>query len=339
MVDWPARRLDHPLAGLLDPRLTFLVRKAQQRVGIGDIEVAADQRHPEGRMQAVEEHGAGVDDAVAVGIAQQGDAIGARHPGAGALQEEPHRPAFDAAAALAGGGIGLGHQHVAVRQHMKPARMIQPVGEGRDAQGLAGHRRGAFGPAFGRRDLHGRDQRPVRWRQLGLGPHAGRFRKRRALAAADQGERRHDQQQHRSGGLVMAIGPVGKERRVGCQAPLVLQASVCSMLNPPARLPLPPAPAAAADARLSRQLWLRPSLLARPSRGGRSAHLDLLPEADASGDLLHPRARVLVGPCRARVPPALDHHVVELDAVQAFAIVFRPRRRLEPLHAHRGAGK
>jgi hypothetical protein len=31
------------------------------------------------------------------------------------------------------------------------------------------------------------------------------------------------------------------------------------------------------------------------------------------GDLLHGRPRRLVAPGRARVPPALDHHVIELD--------------------------
>ncbi len=36
-------------------------------------------------MQVVEEHRAEVDDAVAVGVAQQRDAVGARHRGAGAL--------------------------------------------------------------------------------------------------------------------------------------------------------------------------------------------------------------------------------------------------------------
>ena len=99
-VDRPRRQLDHRLARLSMRGLTFLIRKAHQRVGVGDVEVAAHQRHAEGRAQPVEEHAAGLDDAVAVGIAQQGYAIGARPGGAGALHQELHHPAFDAAAVL-----------------------------------------------------------------------------------------------------------------------------------------------------------------------------------------------------------------------------------------------
>src|SRR5438093_5080975 len=70
-----------------------------------------------------------------------------------------------------------------------------------------------------------------------------------------------------------------------------------------------------------------------------SLHLDVLPEAEATGDLRLGRARRLVDPGGAGVAHAVDHHVVELDAVRAFEIALRLRRLGEPLHAHGGARK
>src|SRR3982074_2961045 len=53
---------------------------------------------------------------------------------------------------------------------------------------------------------------------------------------------------------------------------------------------------------------------------GASADLDLVPEAEAIGDVLHRGKRPLVAPGRALVALAVKHHIVELDAVRAFEI-------------------
>jgi hypothetical protein len=54
-----------------DLRRAGRVREAHDRVGIRDVEVVADQRHAERRVQVVGEHRAQVRHAVAVGVAQQ----------------------------------------------------------------------------------------------------------------------------------------------------------------------------------------------------------------------------------------------------------------------------
>ena len=111
------------------------------------------------------------DRAVAVGIAQQRDAIGARHTGAGSLHEEAHRPALEALAVLrTRRRIGLGDQHVAIGQHVEPARMIQVLGEG-------GHLQAAAPASASRRRA---SPRPERRSPSGTAP-------RRAVAARDSG--------------------------------------------------------------------------------------------------------------------------------------------------------
>ena len=66
-------------------------------------------------MQVLEEHGTRFGHAVTIGIAQQGDAVGAGHAGTGALHHLLHHHALQAVIpALVGGRVALGHQHVAV---------------------------------------------------------------------------------------------------------------------------------------------------------------------------------------------------------------------------------
>ena len=55
-------------------------------------------------------------------------------------------------------------------------------------------------------------------------------------------------------------------------------------------------------------------------RGARSLYLDFVPEAEAVGDVVHARARRLVAPGGALVAGAVDHHVVELNAVRTGAV-------------------
>ena len=78
-------------------------------------------------------------DAVAVGVAQQRDAVGARRrrrrpSSSTCFMTQPLTP-------LPSSGlrrrIGLGDQHVAVRQHVEPARMVEAGGEGADRAGPA----------------------------------------------------------------------------------------------------------------------------------------------------------------------------------------------------------
>src|SRR5262245_64846912 len=65
-----------------------------------------------------------------------------------------------------------------------------------------------------------------------------------------------------------------------------------------------------------------------------SPHLDVLPEADAASGWGLRRARRLVDPGIARMTHAIDHHVIELDAMRTGAILVGHRRPFEPVRAH-----
>ena len=75
MVDRPARKRHEGRAGLADFGVALGVGIAHDGVGVGDIEIVADQRHAERRIQMIEEDGAHVGHAVAIGVAQQRDAV------------------------------------------------------------------------------------------------------------------------------------------------------------------------------------------------------------------------------------------------------------------------
>ena len=114
-----------------DLGLAFLIGEGHQRIGVGDIEGVADQRHAIGRIEAAQEHRLGVRLAIAIGVAQQADAVGRGDAGAGLVHQEIHHPADDAGlrTRLA---VGLGRQYVAIGQAQQRSRMAQPLGEALD---------------------------------------------------------------------------------------------------------------------------------------------------------------------------------------------------------------
>src|SRR3954469_9543185 len=104
LVQWwlrvPAgRSTTHTLA--CDFLFTFFVWKADDCVGVRDVERFADECHAEWRVKTFEKSRAGVGHAVAVGVAQQADAIRARHAGARLFHHHLHDLALYALA-LAG---------------------------------------------------------------------------------------------------------------------------------------------------------------------------------------------------------------------------------------------
>jgi hypothetical protein len=141
-----------------DRRRAFLVRKLHDGIGVGDVKIIADQRHAERRVQSRQELGLHLRDAVAVGITQQGDAIGRRHYRARLLHVLLHEGAADSLAVLGSFGCGgFGDQHVAVRQRVHPARVLQAAGKRVDlyARGCGGFHAGRPPPGLG--DLHHRN--------------------------------------------------------------------------------------------------------------------------------------------------------------------------------------
>ena len=71
VVDLAGGQCGHLGARVGNLRLAGAVGKAKQGIGVGDVEVVADQRHAEGRRQPGQEDGSGLGDAVAIGVAQQ----------------------------------------------------------------------------------------------------------------------------------------------------------------------------------------------------------------------------------------------------------------------------
>ena len=70
MVARPRGQVGHLGARGGDPRLAFLIGKAHHGVGVRHVEHIADERHAEGRVEALEKRLAQLGHAVAVGIAE-----------------------------------------------------------------------------------------------------------------------------------------------------------------------------------------------------------------------------------------------------------------------------
>ena len=189
VVDRPGRQVDELGALAVEMRLARRIGKADHGVGVGDVELVADQRHAERRAEMVGEHRRRLRRAVWTQAAQQRDAVGARRAGTGTLHQLAHDHALDALAVFGlGRRIGLGDEHVAIRQHVEPARMVESGGVSGHPKAGGGDRLGAFAPALGRRDVDGRQQGLVRRRQLRRGTHAGGHRQgRRFTAGREQG--------------------------------------------------------------------------------------------------------------------------------------------------------
>ena len=186
-----------------DLRVAVLVRHPHQRVGIGDVQPVADQRHAEGREQVRDQHGLRFRDAVAVLVAQQRDAVGARHVGAGFRERLVHEGRADGIRRFVGRrwAIGFGDEHIAVRQDIQPARMDQAGGEGFDMHARCGRRCFAGFPSDDGGDLHRGQQRLVRrgerWRRTadGLGRD---FRFLRARCGDDGRDARREDREGKS---------------------------------------------------------------------------------------------------------------------------------------------
>jgi hypothetical protein len=96
MIDRAGRQIRDLRARPREALRAVAVFEAQDCVGIRDVERVADERHAERRIEALEEHAADLGLAVAVGIAQQGDAIRARHARTGFLLRLVHEETLDA---------------------------------------------------------------------------------------------------------------------------------------------------------------------------------------------------------------------------------------------------
>ncbi|PAV92579.1 hypothetical protein WR25_24971 [Diploscapter pachys] len=149
-----AVQLDDQLGLGGDLRRAVGIRHTDERVGVGDVELAIEQGHAGRRVQPGHEDMAFLGNAIAVRIAQQRDAIGRGHARARLVEQAAHDPGFDPAA-FAGRRIGFGDQHVAVGQAIQPARMIEAARERLHRQARGGGGRFVALPADDIGDLDG----------------------------------------------------------------------------------------------------------------------------------------------------------------------------------------
>jgi hypothetical protein len=118
-------------------------------------------------------------------FAKQRDAVGARHRATGLLLVFLEEPSFDALAIVGTRRrIGFGDEHVAIRQHMQPSRVVQTAREGDDGRAVSDSGSAIRRPPFRGDDVDDGDQRSVGRRQDGIGPGAIDDDQLRACAAS-----------------------------------------------------------------------------------------------------------------------------------------------------------
>ena len=132
------------------------IREGHHAVGVADIERVAQQRHAERLVQSLHENLARFGDAVAIGVAQQRDAVGADAKRGGTPHRRLHRIA-EHAPGRSGDLVRLGNEDVAIGQHVDPARMLQAGRERIDLESRRRHRHLPVAPPPGRRHLERRD--------------------------------------------------------------------------------------------------------------------------------------------------------------------------------------
>ncbi len=108
MVELAGRQVRDLDARRRDLGRALRVREAYDCIGVGDVEIAADQRHAERRIQVLQECRLGFCDPISVGVAQQHDLVRALAPCTGTRHDEARHPTREAApVAAAGRRIGF----------------------------------------------------------------------------------------------------------------------------------------------------------------------------------------------------------------------------------------
>ena len=148
--------LGQPAARLGYAGRARLIGEDDHAIRIADVERVAEQRHAERLVQPVEEHVPGLGDAVVIGVPQKRDAVGAFSHGGGPSHRRRHGVVEDGIYRLRQ-RQRLGREHVAVRQHADPARVLEPGRERVDLEPGGGGRRLPLAPAFGGRHLERRN--------------------------------------------------------------------------------------------------------------------------------------------------------------------------------------
>src|SRR6185312_10667624 len=159
VIDESARKTEHFLSRRIDLRLPRRERIADQRVRIGDVEIAIEIGDSKRRIEMVDEDCPELRTAVAVGIAKQGDPLRRRWAG---LRDQPSsmRQAHDEAAhrnlgpvdRLRSRDLRFDHEDVAVRERIDGARIGETGGERLDSEARRDRRRFTGFPSDDSRD-------------------------------------------------------------------------------------------------------------------------------------------------------------------------------------------
>ena len=144
------------LADAFGPRL---IVETQNCIGICDIEIGPDERHPEWRVETGDERHLHVGHSVSVRVAQQCDAVCAWYGRARFFHEQFHEEAFDPLSQfrLRRGG-GFRHEHIAIGQDVEPAGVLQTAGKRSDRKPLRRNGCKAAWPTGRRRDIESRQE-------------------------------------------------------------------------------------------------------------------------------------------------------------------------------------
>jgi hypothetical protein len=167
MIDRAARKVGQVGAGGGDAGLPFLIGIADDGVGVGDIKIIANQSDAKGRIEVIQEDGSLIGNAIAIGVAQQRDAVSALGCGAG----EPRYPGSDYvlwAVDRRFWTIALNHQHVSVWEDVERPWMREASGQCMDLQSLR-HRRSFLFPPDDSRYPDRRYQILLQCGQRGIG--------------------------------------------------------------------------------------------------------------------------------------------------------------------------
>jgi hypothetical protein len=168
VVERPARQVNDLFAKSADGGRAGFIVEAQQLVRVGDVEIVTDQGHAKRRVEVGDEYRASFRHAITVLVAQQRDPVGAGHACARPTHDFFHDETTDALAVLRfGRRVGFGHQHIAVGEHVQPARMVKAFGERCHLSARGCLWPAALGPTHCGGDVDSRDQGLIGLGQLG----------------------------------------------------------------------------------------------------------------------------------------------------------------------------
>ena len=147
--------------------LAVTIVEAHQRILVGDVDGAVDQREAVGRIEVVGEDALHLVGAVAVAVAQQRQPIAALHRTLAEALDEARDQVLGAQRRRVAAG-SLGNQNVAIGKDQGLARDLEIRGDGLNLVSLR-HLREIVAPIGRPRDLHGGQQAALRFGQVRVG--------------------------------------------------------------------------------------------------------------------------------------------------------------------------